>query len=247
MNSQFLKSRILYIFEIIILAPCYPFLIHAGKKLRKNIIRLTPRSEFIKFVTDKNYVNLLIIGESTAAGVGASHTNTTFSAQLAASLVTENIYNIGKNGLKASGLKARFEKYKNTIPESFDFCIILIGANDCFQFTPPSKFTKELEQFIREFIKSSSCKNIIIPLIPPVHQFPAIPRIIRFFLGFHRKVLGLEVKQIAFRLPQVTFIDQNEYYEAAFFAEDGIHPSDLGYKRMSEMILAQLNGKNSQF
>lgn len=246
MNSQFLKSRLIYIYEVLLLIPCYPFLMLAGKNLRKKIIKLPPHSEYLEFLPNTDNPNLLIIGESTAAGVGASHTDTTFAAQMAASAETGNIYNIGKNGLKASGLNARFQKHKNTIPQSFDSCIILIGANDCFQFTPPSKFNTGLEQFITEFIKSSSCKNIIIPLIPPVHQFPAIPRIIRFFLGFHRKVLGLEVKQIALRLPEVTFIDQNEYYEPAFFAEDGIHPSDLGYKRMSEMILTQIKEKGSQ-
>ncbi|MCH7405546.1 SGNH/GDSL hydrolase family protein [Belliella aquatica] len=247
MNSQFLKSRLIYISEVLLLIPCYPFLMLAGKNLRKKIIKLPPHSEYLEFLPNTNNPNLLIIGESTAAGVGASHTDTTFAAQMAASMETGNIYNIGKNGLKASGLNVRFQKHKDTLPLSFDTCVILIGANDCFQFTPPSKFSTGLEQFIRELIKTSSCKKIIIPLIPPVHQFPAIPKIIRFFLGFHRKVLGLEVKQIALRYSKVTFIDQNEYYEPAFFAEDGIHPSDLGYKRMSDMILAQIKEKGSQY
>ena len=247
MFKLFIKSRLLYFFEVLLLIPCYPFLLLAGKKLRKSIIKLPPQSEYLEFLSERKNPNLFIIGESTAAGVGASQANTTFAAQMAASLETRNIYNIGKNGLKASGLNARFQKYKDNLPQSFYTCIILIGANDCFQFTPPSKFSTGLEEFIREFIKSSSCKTILIPLIPPVHQFPAIPKIIRFFLGFHKKVLGLEVKRIALRLPEVTFIDQNEYYEPAFFAEDGIHPSDLGYKRMSEMILSQINEKGSQY
>ena len=56
----------------------------------------------------------------------------------------------------------------------------------------------------------------------------------------------LLIKQIALRLPAVTFIDQNEYYKPAFFAEDGIHPSDLGYKRLAKMIFAQIKEKGSQ-
>lgn len=243
MFRQFIKSRLLYFFEILLLIPCYPFLLLAGKKLRKKILKLPPQSEYLEFLCERKNPNLFIIGESTAAGVGASQAKTTFAAQMAASLETRNIYNIGKNGLKTSGLKSRYHKHQDTLPPSIDTCIILIGANDCFQFTPPSKFSTGLEQFIRELIKTSSCKMILIPLIPPVHQFPAIPKIIRFFLGFHRKVLGLEVMQIALRFKEVTFIDQNEYYEPVFFAKDGIHPSDLGYKRMSEMILEELKEK----
>ncbi|AFL84793.1 hypothetical protein Belba_2227 [Belliella baltica DSM 15883] len=245
MTSQFLKSRLLYFFEVLLLIPSYPFLLFAGKKLRKKIIKLPSQSEYLEFLSKKENPNLLIIGESTAAGVGASEAYKTFAANISTSLEDRNVYNIGKNGLKASGLNARFQKHKNKVPQYFETCIILIGANDCFQFTPPSKFSYELKVFISEFISSSSCKKIIIPLIPPVHQFPAIPLIIRFFLGLHRKVLGLEVKQLAALIPEVTFIDQNQFYEPDFFAEDGIHPSDLGYLKMSEMILFQIKEKGS--
>ena len=247
MNLNILKSRTLYLFEILLLIPCYPFLKSAGNKLRKNIIKLPPHSEYLEFGTNSSNPNLLIIGESTAAGVGASKKETTFGSMMAETLLDNyNIFNIGKNGLKSSRLLTLYEKNESKLPDSFGKCIVLIGANDCFQFSSPTKFTKGLNDFIHFVEKEKACDQFIIPLIPPVHHFPAIPKIIRFFLKIHREILSLEVKNIAKNNPKVSFINQNEKYEAAFFATDGIHPSDVGYRLMTDLVSIYIKEKGDQ-
>lgn len=240
MRRHLILSRVYYLLELIILIPCLPFLIIAGKKLRKRITRLTAYSDFLSFTNSNATQKLLIIGESTAAGVGASDQSQTFAAHTFNLLQRDyHIYNIGKNGLKASSLSWLFQKNTQRLPNQFDQAVILIGANDCFQFSSPQKFSKGLQDSI-DHLHEHGCRSITFPLIPPVHQFPAIPPLLQFFLGIHRQVLIHQMIYIANRNKSVIYIHQNEKYPADFFAKDGIHPSDFGYQKMSEVVAATI-------
>jgi lysophospholipase L1-like esterase len=219
------------------LIPCLPFLLLAGKKLRKNIPRLPAYSEYLAFTQSHIASNLLIIGESTAAGVGASSVEKTFGSKISMLFTHQhNVFNLGRNGLKAKSLTKLYEKNRERLPAQIDQSIILIGANDCFQFTSPRKFAEGLNRTFDLLINKLQCRAIIIPLIPPVHQFPAIPPILRFFLGIHRQVLSRQMMYLAEKEMKITFIHQNQKYDSAFFAQDGIHPSDLGYQKMAEVV-----------
>jgi len=234
-------NRLLYFLELLLLLPVFPLLYFQGKKLRQKISRLPSQAEFLALNSKKNSPNVLIIGESTAAGVGASKPETTFAYQIHLQLSEEySIYNLGKNGLKAERLKRLLLHGKQELPSQIQTAVILIGANDCFKFTPPSKFQKELKVFIQLLIQTYGIEKLIIPKVPPVHQFPALPWIIRFFLGWHRNMLIREILQLEKGMPQLKYKAVEGKFEASYFAEDGIHPSDLGYAAMAKQIIADI-------
>jgi lysophospholipase L1-like esterase len=78
-------------------------------------------------------------------------------------------------------------------------------------------------------------KIILFP-IPPVHQFPSLPKIIRFFLGWHRRILTKELRSLEKKIPELEFENIEESYPPEYFSKDGIHPSDLGYKLLAVEI-----------
>lgn len=230
-------NRLAYVVELILFIPFSPILIQLGKNLRKKITRLTPYSEAVIHKSDSPKSKILIIGESTAAGVGASSVEKTISSQVFHQLEKDHdIYNLGKNGLRAFQLKTLFSKGNPDELSKMDIVIILIGANDCFKFTSPHKFNAALGQFLEEMTSIGSVKKIIIPTIPPVNQFPAIPGIIRFFLGWHRSIIAREIIHLKTKFPLVDFEHSSEKFPKNFFASDGIHPSDLGYELLAKQV-----------
>ncbi|MFC0261071.1 SGNH/GDSL hydrolase family protein [Fontibacter flavus] len=232
-----LWNRLSYFVELILFIPFSPILIQLGKNLRKNITRLTPFSEAIVHKSHSAKSKILIIGESTAAGVGASSVEKTISSQVFHQLKkAHDIYNLGKNGLRAFQLKKLYTKGNPEDLTKIDIVIILIGANDCFNFTSPGKFQSALSEFLEEITSIGSVKKIIIPTIPPVNQFPAIPSLIRFFLGWHRSILAREILHLKTKFSLVDFENSSEKFPKNFFAPDGIHPSDLGYELLAKQI-----------
>ncbi|WP_291780325.1 SGNH/GDSL hydrolase family protein [Cecembia sp.] len=237
-------NRLLYFFELLLLVPVFPLLYYQGKKLRHKISRLPSHAEYLAFQSKNSRSNILIIGESTAAGVGASSEETTFASQIYRQLGSEfSVYNLGKNGIRAERLKRLLVHGKQEISTKIQIAIILIGANDCFKFTPPSKFQKELREFLHLLTNTygMEMEKVIIPTVPPVHQFPALPWIIRFFLGWHRKMLIREIQHLEKKVPQFKYKPMETKLDASFFAEDGIHPSDLGYESMARRVLQEIS------
>lgn len=200
-------------------------------------MRLPQRSKFLHLESPNPKGKVLIIGESTAAGVGASTKETTIAYQLF-KLKDESltVYNLGKNGLRAENLQGLLAFGKPDVSTDIDVAIILIGANDCFKFTPPSRFYQILKEFIHLLVQVKSIQKVIIPPIPPVQQFPSIPNIMRFYLGWHRKILNRELDALNEAIPELQIEKLEESFPNNFFAEDGIHPSDLGYEQMAKLL-----------
>ncbi|UJP63462.1 SGNH/GDSL hydrolase family protein [Mongoliitalea daihaiensis] len=238
-----MMNRLIYAFELLLLLPFFPFLYWKGKSLREQVQRLPQHSTYLKLSNSHASKRVLVIGESTAAGVGASSPETTFAARLfEASKGDFEVLNLGKNGLKAARLPRLLTHAKPDIPTSFDRVIILIGANDCFKFTPPGKFRKELKAFIEIFEQLDSTQMVFIPAIAPVNHFPAIPALLRFFLGVHRYILNKEIYRLSKNLHKLYFHDWKTSFTDEFFASDGIHPSDLGYEKMAEEAYRFIKG-----
>lgn len=236
-----MRNGFLYFLEIMALIPVFPVLYFKGTKLKNRLVKLPPRSGFLELVSANPESNLLIIGESTAAGVGATSSETTFASKIFGFTDGKfTIFNLGQNGLKAEKLQSLFHKSEKSVARSFSKTIILIGANDCFKLTPPRKFRKEIESFVRFLIAEKGVEDITIPMIPPVQDFPGIPKIMRLFLGWHRSILSRELLLLEKKIPQLSFQNQREKFSVEFFSEDGIHPSDLGYELIAASIATKL-------
>jgi lysophospholipase L1-like esterase len=234
-------NRIVYAFELLLLLPILPLLYFQGKKLRGKISKLQAQSGFLALKSKEPESNILIIGESTAAGVGATSPQETIAQHVYDQLEQKHtIINLGKNGLSAEKLKRLLLHGKPDIPKEIHTAVILIGANDCFKFTPPGKFNKHVKEFVLLLSTVKGVEKIILPPIPPVHQFPSIPKIIRFFLGWHRSILTTELAHLAKRIPEMVFENIDETYLPEYFAEDGIHPSDLGNKLLAKEIVKKV-------
>ncbi|EOZ95594.1 GDSL-like lipase/acylhydrolase, putative [Indibacter alkaliphilus LW1] len=230
-------NRLSYFAELVFLIPFLPLLHFEGKRLRKKIKRLKPYSEYLQF-GPKSKNPILIIGESTAAGVGASSAEKTIAKQIfELSDKSAEVLNLGKNGLLAKGLNGLLRHGLDKSGWKAQRTIILIGANDCFKFTPPWKFFQELSTFTNLLQKQNGTKDIIIPSIPPVNRFPTIPFVLKIFLGWHRSLLMNELRKLDKQNENVKLLDFGVDYTQEFFAEDGIHPSDLGYEIMAKRIV----------
>lgn len=242
-----MRNRFSYFLELVVLVPVFPILYIIGTKLKNNLVKLPPRSEFLKLESSNPGSCLLIIGESTAAGVGATSTERTFASHIFKNLKEQfTIINIGENGLKAENLQSLFRKSENEMPRNFSKTIILIGANDCFRFTPPGKFRTEIESFIHYLVLEKNVEKITIPLIPPVQIFPGIPKIMRFFLGWQRGILTGELEKLEKKLPHLSFENHGGKFAGEFFSEDGIHPSDMGYEQIASFIATTIEVKSDQ-
>jgi len=221
------------------LFPWLPFLVYQAKKIRKSSPKIPAQSLLLTLGQGEKH--LLILGESTVAGVGASATSTTLAGNFSRIFGDSyQIETIGKKGLRVKEAFSLYLKYKNSESKKSEGVLLFLGANDCFLLTSPQVFKIELESLIQQIQVATGAEWIYLAAIPPVHLFPAFSEQMRSFLYKQRNYLLHEMEAIAVQNPQVIFHQIPMDLQPEFFSADGIHPSDLGYQKIAELAIEKM-------
>jgi lysophospholipase L1-like esterase len=189
---------------------------------------------------------LLVIGESTAAGVGArSHAQALpgfLAAQLSGRLGgTVNWLARGKGGATARRVLAELVPAGT---EPFDVTVLTIGTNDLFDRRSLRSWAADLRSLIEAL--SSEARGgendrtrIIVSGIPPVHLAPSIPQPLRFVLGRRARAMDRITRQVAAEC-RATYVPIHvpPAPSGRLFASDGFHPSETGYCEWARVLAA---------
>jgi lysophospholipase L1-like esterase len=221
------------------LFPWLPYLVYQAKKVRKSSPKLPSQSSLLTLGQGEKHV--LLLGESTVAGVGASATAHTLAGNFARMLGDSyQIETIGKKGLRVKDAFSLYQLQKKSRTTTSEGVILFLGANDCFLLTSPQEFKQELRSLIQQIQEETDADWIYLAAIPPVHLFPAFSEQMRAFLSKQRAYLQREMEDIAANDPKVIYHAIPMDLQPEFFSADGVHPSDLGYQKIAELAIEKM-------
>jgi lysophospholipase L1-like esterase len=231
----------IFIFGGIIVLPFVPFLYWQGQRVRKRVGRLPDAGgETIgRFGDYERTLNLLAIGESTVAGVGASNHAEALGGQLAKFLSLETGESVCWHVLGESGITARetLERLIPHLPEiEMDFVVVALGGNDTFKVSSPNRWRNDMTQLL-ETLKSKYPKaKILLGNTPRVIDFPALPSSLKFVLWRISRLHHENAKNLEKTMENVFYFDEAEKVGDEFFS-DGVHPSPYGYALWAEAMI----------
>jgi lysophospholipase L1-like esterase len=221
------------------LFPWLPYLVYQAKKVRKSSPKLPSQSSLLTLGQGEKHV--LLLGESTVAGVGASAAAHTLAGNFARILGDSyQIETIGKKGLRVKDAFSLYQLQKKSRTTTSEGVILFLGANDCFLLTSPQEFKQELRSLILQIQVETNASWIYLAAIPPVHLFPAFSEQMRAFLSKQRAYLQREMEDIAANDPKVIYHAIPMDLQPEFFSADGVHPSDLGYQKIAELAIEKM-------
>lgn len=221
------------------LFPWLPYLVYQAKKVRKSSPKLPSQSSLLTLGQGEKHV--LLLGESTVAGVGASAAAHTLAGNFARMLGDAyQIETIGKKGLRVKDAFSLYQLQKKSRTATSEGVILFLGANDCFLLTSPQEFKQELRSLILQIQVETDANWIYLAAIPPVHLFPAFSEQMRAFLSKQRAYLQREMEDIAANDPKVIYHTIPMDLQPEFFSADGVHPSDLGYQKIAELAIEKM-------
>lgn len=193
-------------------------------------------------------VKMLVIGESTVAGLGARTHETALAGQFARFL-SEKIgktiewHVIGKNGVTA---KRTIELLVPQIPkkEKYDYIMLGVGGNDVLKLSSPRKWRRDATRLIEIMREKYPDSVIFMTNAPAVHLSPVLPQPIKFILGNLSALHDKNSREFLPKMKNVFYFHRPDEVTEGFFA-DGIHPSEQGYtdwsKRMIEFFEQKYN------
>ncbi len=179
--------------------------------------------------------HILILGDSTAVGTGASNPEHTIAGQLAFDFPDSQITNVAQNGGLVRDLKKQIDSLKRT---QFDLIVVSVGGNDVWHLTRLNSIKKELTKVLPQLTEMSGGRVVFL-IYNNIGSAPLFPSLLKGWL--HERCLRVQytIEHMAYaaKIPTIELFNtddsRNPFLKEdneALFAPDGIHPSSKGYK-----------------
>lgn len=182
-------------------------------------------------------VRLLVLGDSTAAGVGVETIRDGLAGNLARALaakiergVTWTV--IARSGATTSEVRNFFLGLASR--QSFDYIFVTTGVNDVMQLRRKRAFAADLALIIEGLEKASPDATIMLAGIPRMENFTSLPDPLGTILGARAYRLNTAAHAVLADHPDVVHTPPWPIETEGFFARDDFHPSAIGYRAWAE-------------
>jgi lysophospholipase L1-like esterase len=214
-------------------------LIWQGRRVRATALRLPeaagPRA------ADGSALRVLIVGDSSAAGVGARHQDEALAGRLAQALATRLGQPVGWQLIATSGHRSEQALAALQAAElaPADVLITALGVNDVVDQVAPHQALAALHGIHALASERAGVRLALHCGAPPMQAFPLLPQPLRWFMGERALQLNAAL-QAAFGEAVIQLPASLQAEAGSLLAEDGFHPNPAGYRLWAETLAAHL-------
>lgn len=189
-------------------------------------------------------LRLVVLGESTVAGVGARTHGTGLTGQVARALHERTGGAVRWRAVGRIGADAA-QTRSDLVPlldgQRADAVVIALGVNDTIALHSPRRWTADLLRLLIAVRGQVGDARVVLAGVPPMGRFPALPRPLRTVLGLRSAELDAAAARLAGRVPGVRHVPMPvAVLDVSAFCEDRFHPSEAGYRLWAEHLAAAL-------
>ena len=178
-----------------------------------------------------NGPSILVIGDSTAVGVGASKPEDSVAGRLSNAVDASHVENYAVSGAQVKDLPPQIQQAKRS---SYDIVLVQVGANDITHLHMPTKTAYDLEEELSQLPDS---KQVIVLTAGNVGQSTAIPFVLRplfadLTFAYHAAFSTI-LSSHAYTYVNIAEAPGYELFGERpdiYLAADGFHPSSAGYE-----------------
>ena len=266
-----MQNKIAAVAKDVFLAPVY---LYQGHKIKRDTVRLpepngerhgqvqldNPAGNLPNTLKDNRQqtLNLMIVGDSAAAGVGSETQQEALVGNLIPLLTQQPIiqttFNTLNWSLQATTGHTSFDILRRlyVLPapsQPIDVMILSVGVNDTTSNVSAGQWQQQIENIITIVQRKFGVRELIFLSLPPMAQMPAIPAPLNNFVGAKASVLDNTLQQVCAAHDGVTYmatdfarmIDEHSNGTPidirVMFASDGFHPSSLMYGYWAQQLV----------
>lgn len=223
-------------------APLAPLLLVQGRLVRRRIVRLPEPEGARAGVTGAGpRLRLVVLGDSAAAGVGASHQSEALLGRVVERLAPRFRVEwelLAKSGATTASTLRSLGKLRRRV---YDVAVTSLGVNDVTGGLSRAGWRRE-QRALRAALRSDfGIRAIVLSGLPPVHGFPALPQPLRWYLGARARHFDRDLEQDVRTEPGSEFVSLDFARDVEQMAEDGYHPGPEIYaawgRRVADAVL----------
>lgn len=173
-------------------------------------------------------LRVLVLGDSTAAGVGVRMQDDALSGQLAAALgrdFTVSWQVVARSGAGVPDVQAMLTQ----VAGRFDCALICLGLNDAKNGRLQPAFEADYAALLRSVSERIGARVIVCSGLPPGRFFTLLPRPLRDVLGARAARFDRVIARLAEAHPGARYLPMDFTDDVTQMAEDGFHPGPAIY------------------
>lgn len=185
-------------------------------------------------------LRLLIIGDSSAAGVGVPTQDQALLglvSQRLASVARVEYRLVARTGAKTGEVLG----WLDDLPErQYDIVILALGVNDVTKVVPLRRWLVQTARLIDRFTAEFGARRVVLSGLPPVHQFPLLPQPLRWVLGRQAGRFDRHLRDMVASRPTCRTVRVDVALGPHNMSADGFHPGPAVYAAWADAICDSL-------
>lgn len=183
-------------------------------------------------------LRLLVIGDSSAAGVGVARQSQALASPMARYLAEATQARVHWQLLARSGVTTAqaLVLLRQAGPLQADIAVVVSGVNDVVEQVPSRRAVRDREALADELRNRHGVRHVVFAPLPPVHQFPALPRPLRWVAGADARRHDRAQADWAAGRSDVSHLRFDLQLNRGVMAEDGFHPGAPAYRQCATML-----------
>lgn len=221
----------------------FPVYLWQGVAVRLRSIRMLPPAGPVRHEIDgvDPAVRLLVVGDSSAAGIGIETTDGLLAVRLAELIAARTGRRVlwraaGFNSATAGQL--RDFVVPNLAPEPWTHIVLAVGTNDAKNFHTVGRFKREFGGLIYALKAKWPEARIVWSPVVDMALIPALPRALGRLLEIRASLINRMGERLCLERGVVPASRLPILDPRAGFSRDGFHASEAGYRAWAEHLEA---------
>lgn len=183
-------------------------------------------------------LRLLIVGDSSAAGVGVATQRQAFSGYMTRTLAQKMNRSVRWNLVARSGVSSAhaLEMVQQAAPPAADLAVVLLGVNDVIEQLPSHQAVAHRAELTDWLIAKCGVRHVVLSPLPPMGEFPALRPPLRWVAKADARRHDSALSQWAATRSDVWHVPVPITLSAQVMATDGFHAGEPVYKICGETL-----------
>lgn len=183
-------------------------------------------------------LRLLVVGDSSAAGVGARTQREALARPLAERLAERLAGSVrwqlvARSGLTSGGV---YDELVSAQPRPADVAVVVVGVNDITKNVPLEVALRHRSRIADWLRAHGEARHVIFPALPEMEKFPAVPKPLSWYAGRAARRNNRAQRRWAAQQAGVAHLEMDGVTHASLFCEDGIHPAPALYAKVADRL-----------
>ncbi|WP_298829071.1 SGNH/GDSL hydrolase family protein [uncultured Piscinibacter sp.] len=183
-------------------------------------------------------LSLLIVGDSSAAGVGVATQDEALAGHLVRALAQRSSRRVHWQLVARSGITTAqaLALLRDVRPAPAEIAIVVLGVNDVIEQVPSHRAVQQRAALADWLRHAAGVRHVVFAPLPPVHRFPLLPQPLRHVMGRDAMRHDAALAGWAATRDDVSHVPIALELGPEHMAEDGFHPGEPVYRATGEAL-----------